>query len=141
MEEMEGDYAVVSRCSYKWKSQQWEVYRSIFHGWRKMERPFWILDLIVPFLGKIWLQVGQDGKSSQYYPVNASVPQNSIFGPTFFLPYTDLLDDVICNTVKSVKIVTMTSRHKLPLIDEINKLLPCSKKPRLGNVQLKVLKD
>ena len=88
-----------------------------------MERPFWILDLIVPFLGKIWLQVGQDGKSSQYYPVNASVPQNSIFGPTFFLPYTDLLDDVICNIVKSVKeIVTrMASRHILPLRDELNK--------------------
>ena len=88
-----------------------------------MERPFWILELIAPFLGKICLQVGQDGKSSQYYPVNASVPQNAIFGPMFFLPYTDLLDDVLCNIVKSVKeIVTgMKSWHNLPLRDEMNK--------------------
>ena len=65
---------------------------------------------------------GQDGKSWQYL-INASVPQNSIFGPTFFLPYTDLLDNVICNIVKSVKeIVTrMASRHILPLRDELNK--------------------
>ena len=51
-----------------------EKYGSIFHDWRKMERPFWILDLIAPFLGKIYLQVGPNGKSSQYYPVNVSVP-------------------------------------------------------------------
>ena len=41
----------------------------------------------------------------------------------FFLPYADLLDDLICNIVKSVKeIVTgMKSRHNLPLRDEMNK--------------------
>ena len=123
MEEMEGDYAVVSHCIYKWKSQQWEIYSSIFHDWRKIERPFWILDLIVPFLGKICLQVGQDGKSSQCYPVKASVPQNAISGPMFFLPYADLLDNVVCNIVKSVKeVVTgMKSRHNPPLTDEMNK--------------------
>ena len=40
-----------------------------------------------------------DGKFSQeYYPVDAGVPQESIFGPTNFLLYTDdLPDDVICN--------------------------------------------
>ena len=66
---------------------------------------------------------GQDGKSWQCYPVTASVLQNSIFGPTFFLPYTDLLDDVIYNIVKSVReIVTrMAARHNLPLRDELNK--------------------
>ena len=66
---------------------------------------------------------GQDGKSWQCYPVNGSVLQNSIFGPTFFLPYTDLLDDVTYNIVKSVReIVTrMAARHNLPLRDELNK--------------------
>ena len=38
------------------------------------------------------------GKSSQEYPVNAVVPQGSIFVKTFFLSYiNDLPDDVICN--------------------------------------------
>ena len=35
-----------------------------------------------------------DGKSSQEYPVNASVSEGSILGRTLFLYINDLLDDV-----------------------------------------------
>ena len=39
-----------------------------------------------------------DGKSSQEYPVNARVPQESIFGPTSsLLIINGHPDDVICN--------------------------------------------
>ena len=39
-----------------------------------------------------------DRRSSQEYPVNARVPQESMFGPTFFLLIINgHPDDVICN--------------------------------------------
>ena len=57
-----------------------------------------IFGLISSFLSNRWLWVVLDGNSSQKYPVNAGIPQNSILRPTLFLLYIDdLPDDVICN--------------------------------------------
>ena len=57
------------------------------------------------------LRVVLDGKSSQEYPVNVSVPQGSIPGPTLFLLYiNDLRDDVICNIAIYVDNTTLCSK-------------------------------
>ena len=53
-----------------------------------------------------------DGKSSQEYPVNAGVPQESILCPTLFLLYiNDLLDDVICNIAMYADDTTLCSKY------------------------------
>ena len=50
-------------------------------------------------------------KSSQEYPVNAGVPQGSIFGPTIFLLYiNDLADYVICNIAICADDTTLSSK-------------------------------
>ena len=55
---------------------------------------------LISFLSNRQLRVVLDGKSSQEYPVNAGVPQDSILGSTLFLLYINgLPDDVICNIV------------------------------------------
>ena len=56
-----------------------------------------IFGRISSFLSNRRLRVVLDGESSQEYPVNAGVPQGSILGPTLFLLYIDLPDDVISN--------------------------------------------
>ena len=54
--------------------------------------------LISSFLSNRRPRVVLDGKSSQEYPVNAGVPQGSVFGPTLFLLYiNDIPDDAICD--------------------------------------------
>ena len=53
-----------------------------------------------------------DGKSSQEYPVNTEVPQDSILGPTLFLLYiNDLSDDVICNIAIYADDTTLYSKY------------------------------
>ena len=57
-----------------------------------------IFGLISSFLSNRRLRVVLDGKSSQEYPVNVGVFQDSILGPTLFLQYiNDPPDDVMCD--------------------------------------------
>ena len=54
---------------------------------------------------------GSNGKSSQEYPVNAGVPQDSVLGPTLFLLYiNDLPDDVICDIAICADDTTLYSK-------------------------------
>ena len=70
-----------------------------------------IFGLISSFLSNRWLRVVLDGKSSQVYPVDAGVPQGSIFGPTIFLLYiNDVPDDFICNITMHTKDNTLYSK-------------------------------
>ena len=70
-----------------------------------------IFNLISSFLSNRRLRVVLNGKSSQEYPVNAGVPQGSIFGPTLFLLYiNDLPDDVICDIAVYADDTTLSSR-------------------------------
>ena len=66
---------------------------------------------ISSFVSNRWLQVILDGKSSQEYPFNAGVFQDSILGRTLFLLYSnDLPDDVICNVAIYVDDTTLYSK-------------------------------
>ena len=52
-----------------------------------------------------------NGKSSQEYPVNAGVPQDSILGPTLFLLHiNDLPDNVICDIATYADNTTLYSK-------------------------------
>ena len=52
-----------------------------------------------------------NGKSSQEYPVNARVPQESILGCTLFVLYlNDVPDDVICNVAIYADDTTLYSK-------------------------------
>ena len=69
------------------------------------------LFLISSFLSNRRLRVVLDGESSQEYPVNAGVPQGSIFGPTLFLLYiNNLPDDVIGNIAAYADDTTLCSK-------------------------------
>ena len=57
-----------------------------------------IFGLIFSFLSNRRLRVVLYGMSSQEYPVNPGVAQDSILGPALFLLYiNDIPDDVICD--------------------------------------------
>ena len=77
--------------------------------------------LILPCLSNRRLRVFLVGKSSQEHPVNTGVPQGSILGSTFFLPYiNDLPDGVICNIVIYTDDTTLYSNRDKASISDKN---------------------
>ena len=79
-------------------SKDFERHAGLLHKYKSYESSGQIFGLMSSFFSNKRLQVVLDGKSSQKYPVNAGVPQGSIFGPTLSLLYiNDLPDDVICD--------------------------------------------
>ena len=74
----------------------WHV--GLLHKLKYYGIPGRVFHLILSVLNNRRLRLVLDRKSSQEYPVNAGVPQDSILGPTLFLLYiSDLPDDVICH--------------------------------------------
>ena len=77
----------------------WHV--ALFHKLKSYGISGKIFGLIYSFLSNRQLRVVSDGKSSQKYPVNSGVPQGCLaqvpLGPTLFVLYTDLPDNVICD--------------------------------------------
>ena len=89
-------YLIYSSLLDLWINPVWHA--GLLHKLKSYGISGQIFCLISSFLSNRRLQVVLHGKSSQEYPVNARVPQNSILGPTFFLLYiNDLPDDVICD--------------------------------------------
>ena len=70
----------------------------VLHKLKSCESSGHIFNFISSFLSNKWFQVVLYGKSSQEYPINAGVPQGSIYGPTIFLLYINHPpDDFICD--------------------------------------------
>ena len=67
-----------------------------------------IFGVISPFFSNRLVPVVRDGKSSQEYPVNAGVPQDTSLGRTPCI--NDLTDDVICDITFYADDITLFSK-------------------------------
>ena len=89
--------------------------------------------LFLGFLSNRRLRVVLEGKSSQKYPVNAGVPQYSIFVPTLFLLYITtflMMVSVIFLSMLVILHSTLSDRWKqLRLASELESNLLCNVEP------------
>ena len=86
----------------------------LLHRYKCYGVQVWIFGVILSFVSNRWIQVVLDGQSSQEYPVNAGVPQDSNLGPAFLMLYINdlMMLSVMLPSLLLIPLTTLSAiRH------------------------------